>query len=153
MGFFSEACVDFALLECNTAQPFDGWEVMTAFTIDLTDIMSCAYGYSRRRRDFTPAPGEPAPRALAEHECEWKWRVFYSGVSQSETNRVFDTISEYLDWLAGWYDREVHGDLTMAIKQVGHPPFLEGVSDVHDGRTPWTDLDSKVLSQWQNGLK
>lgn len=37
-----------------------------------------------------------------------------------------------MKYLGGWYDREMRGDLGMAVKQVDYPPFLEGVSECYE---------------------
>lgn len=42
---------------------------------------------------------------------------------------IFDNLIEYMEYLAGWYPREVNGDLSLATKQIDNPPWLEGVSD------------------------
>lgn len=119
--------VEEAIIHCSVVEPHSGWEFKTAFMIDRSDNTFCTYGYCRWREDFTLALDK------TEQDYEWKWRIIYDGAHQSETNRVFDDLVEYLDWLSGWYDREVHNDLTVATRQIDNPPFLEGVSDVYEG--------------------
>lgn len=103
--------------------------------IDCSDLMDCVYGYCRWKKDFVPPPppGKPLPdRTVTEQDYEWKWRTFYDGIEQSVSICVSEDLVEYLESLGGWYDREVRGDLGMAVKQVDDPSFLEGVSECYE---------------------
>lgn len=59
-------------------------------------------------------------------ELNWEWRIFYNSI---EDDVVFADLAGYLDWLSSWYERKVpDGDLSLATKQLGDPPYLQGVS-------------------------
>lgn len=74
--------------------------------------MWCAYAYC-----YHPQQG-----------LEWSWRLFYSTDDRYFVNKVFGGLEDCLDWLSGWYERDVNHDLTLANEIVDEPPFLEGVS-------------------------
>lgn len=67
-----------------------------------------------------------------EEDFKWKWRIFYEPYTIHTTNEViFDSLVDYMEYLSGWYDRDVHGDLSVAAKQIDEPPWLEGLSHWH----------------------
>lgn len=92
--------------------------------------MYCVYGYTRYRKDYTHPPNSTFPeKKVTKEDYNWKWRIFYEGCGQKENSKVFDSLPEYLDWLAGWYEREVNGNLSFAAAQADKPDFmLEDVS-------------------------
>lgn len=110
-----------------TYTSFQGWEVATGWTLDKDQTFSSYYFYCRRTNEGRgPFRGGP----LRDEEREWQWRIAY--VDERYNTLIFNSLEEFLDWLASWYDREVHGDRQIAAAHLENPPWIEGVHDVDE---------------------